>query len=37
LLPGTLQEELPMPVFGRSARPDIGFPRPIGQDHGDLR
>jgi len=26
-----------MPVFGRSARPDIGLPRPIGQDHGDLR
>jgi hypothetical protein len=26
-----------MPVFGRSGRPDIGFPRPISQDHGDLR
>jgi len=37
LLLGTLQEELPMPVFGRSARSDIGFPHSVGQDHDDLR
>ena len=36
LLPRTLQEELPMPMLCRSTRLDVGFPRPIGQDQGDL-
>jgi hypothetical protein len=26
-----------MPMFGRSTRLDVGFPRPISQDQGDLR
>ena len=25
-----------MPMLCRSTRPDVGFPRPIGQDQGDL-
>jgi hypothetical protein len=32
-----LQQELAMTMFGRSTRLDVGLPRPIGQDQGDLR
>src|SRR3954468_22701822 len=34
---GTLQQELPMAMFGRSARLNVRLPLPVGHDQGDLR
>src|SRR5208283_2594926 len=37
LLPGALQQQLAMAMFGRSTRFNVGLPRSIGQDQCDLR
>jgi hypothetical protein len=36
LLPGTLQQELAVAMFGRSTCLDVSLPRPISQDQGDF-